>query len=106
MADSAGKAVQDLDAKLRISEKAGRAAEAVRDSAMARHTAAAFSKAGNTMADATHKVMENERVVAATDAMGASFKRLGTSLKNLVRTPSATAPAADADPEPTPAIQP
>lgn len=95
VADKTGRAVLDLDARLHLSEKAGRAADAVRDSAVTKSTVAALNKAGTRVADVTTRVLESDRVAAATDAMGAGFKKLGASFTRFVR-PGEPAAAAGA----------
>ncbi|KFM23121.1 hypothetical protein F751_3312 [Auxenochlorella protothecoides] len=95
VADTTGRAVLDLDARLHLSEKAGRAADAVRDSAVTKSTVAALNKAGTRVADVTTRVLESDRVAAATDAMGAGFKKLGASFTRFVR-PGEPAAAAGA----------
>ena len=75
--------VQDIDSKLRISERAGHAVEAVRDSAVVQNTSAALTKAGSSVKAATTKVFEQPAVANATEAVGSGFRKLGASLSSL-----------------------
>lgn len=75
--------VQDIDNKLRISERATHAVEAVRDSAVVQGTAAALTKAGSSVKTATTKVLDQPAVASATEAVGTSFRKLGASLSTL-----------------------
>jgi hypothetical protein len=75
--------VQDIDSKLRISERAGNAVEAVRDSAVMQNTTAALTKAGSSVKSATTKVFEQPAVANATEAVGSGFRKLGASLSSL-----------------------
>ena len=75
--------VQDIDTKLRISERAGNAVEAVRDSAVMQSTTAALTKAGSSVRSATTKVFEQPAVANATEAVGSGFRKLGASLSSL-----------------------
>jgi len=72
--------VQEFDQKMRISERAGNAVEAVRDSAVVQSTASALGKAGSSVKSATTKVLEQPAVANATDAMGTGIRKLGASL--------------------------
>ncbi|KDD74515.1 hypothetical protein H632_c1262p1 [Helicosporidium sp. ATCC 50920] len=65
VADATGRAVHDLDAKLKLSERAHSAVDAVRDSQVGRSTAAALTKAGASVRTATTRVLENEKVRSA-----------------------------------------
>lgn len=85
VADRTGRAVVDLDSRLKISEKAGRAAEVVKESAVGRSTAAALSKAGTNIRETTNRVMESEQMAAAGDAVSQGFKRLGASFQRFVQ---------------------
>lgn len=75
--------VQDFDSKLRISERAGNAVEAVRDSSVMQSTTAALTKAGSSVRSATTKVFEQPAVANATEAVGSGFRKLGASLSSL-----------------------
>ena len=75
--------VQDIDTKLRISERASHAAEVVSNSAVVQGTAAAFTKAGSSVKAATTKVLDQPAVASATEAVGTSFRKLGASLSTL-----------------------
>lgn len=85
VADRTGRAVHDVDARLRLTEKAKGAAEAVRESAVGKSTAAALTKAGSKVAETTTRVIESERVAAATEAVNEGFKRLGASFTRFVK---------------------
>lgn len=80
---AAGAAVQDIDTKLRISERAGHAMEAVKESTVVQNTAAVLTKAGSSVKTATTKVLEQPAVHSATEAVGSGFRKLGQSLSTL-----------------------
>lgn len=74
--------VQDLDQRLKISERAGNTFEAVKESTVVQSTAAALTKAGTTVKSATVKVFEQPAVASATEAVGSGFKKFTSSLTN------------------------
>jgi len=82
MGAAATATVHDIDSKLRISERAGNAVEAVRESAAMQNTTAAFTKAGSSVRSATTKVFEQPSVVQATEAVGSGFRKFGASLSS------------------------
>lgn len=77
--------VQDFDQKMRITERAGNAVDAVKDSAAMQTTAAALSKAGTSVKAATTKVFEQPAVANATEAMGSGFRKLGASFTSFTK---------------------
>lgn len=83
VADGFNSGLHEVDTKLRISERAGLAAEVVRDSAVVQSTAAAFSKAGTSMKQAGAKVMDQPAVAAASEAVGSGLRKLGSGLSSL-----------------------
>jgi hypothetical protein len=83
VAKAMGAAASDIDNKLKISERAGNAVEAVRDSAVMQSTTAALTKAGSSVRSATTKVFEQPAVANATEAVGSGFRKLGASLSSL-----------------------
>ncbi|KAL4860243.1 hypothetical protein ACK3TF_000428 [Chlorella vulgaris] len=82
-ASTVGQQAIELDHKLRISERATAASTAFKESAVGRNASAAFGRLGTAMGAGTKKVMENEKVNAATGAVGTSFKKLGASISSL-----------------------
>lgn len=77
--------VQEIDSKLRISERTVQAMEAVRDSSVVQNTAAALTKAGSSVKTATVKVLDQPAVTSATEAVNSGIRKLGASLSSLTR---------------------
>jgi len=75
--------VQEFDTKMRISERAGHAVEAVKESAVVQSAGAALSKAGSSVKSATTRVLDQPAVANATEAVGTQFRKLGASLSSL-----------------------
>ncbi|PSC73396.1 hypothetical protein C2E20_3292 isoform A [Micractinium conductrix] len=82
-ATTVGQQAIEIDHKLRISERATAASTAIKESAVGRSTSAAFTKVGAALGVGTKKVLENEKVHTATEAVSGSFKKLGASLSSL-----------------------
>jgi hypothetical protein len=73
----------ELDNKLKISEHAGKAVDAVRESTVAKKTGEVFVRASSGVKSATAKVMESEKVAQATAAVSAGFKSIGAGISTL-----------------------
>ncbi|KAL4434450.1 hypothetical protein ABPG75_000891 [Micractinium tetrahymenae] len=82
-ATTVGAQINEVDHKLRISERASAAGTAIKESAVGRSTTAALTKVGSALGAGTKKVLENDKVHSATEAVGTSFKKLGASLSSL-----------------------
>ncbi|KAI7839685.1 hypothetical protein COHA_006493 [Chlorella ohadii] len=98
-ATAVGHQVNELDHKLRISERATAASTAVKESAVGRATGAALTKVGSAVSSTTKTVLANEKVQSATGAVGASFKKLGASLSSLGRRKADDAPGTEHVPQ-------
>ena len=108
--------VHDLDKKLKISEGAGHAADAVRENATVQSATAALSKAGASVKEAAARTMEKPAVKKATetaaaagaatvDALGDGARRLGAGLSSLAgRVRGQAKPASTAAPAPSYAL--
>lgn len=77
------KELHDFDSKMRISERAGHAVEVVRDSTVVQGTAAALTRAGSSVKQATQQVMAQPAVASASEAMGTGFRKLGQGFTSL-----------------------
>jgi hypothetical protein len=75
--------VQGIDTRLRITDRATHAVEAVKESTVVQSTAAAFGKAGASVLTASKKVMDQPAVAQATEAVGTGIRKFTTSLSSL-----------------------
>ena len=73
----------EFDNKMRISERAGHAMEAVRESTVVQGTALALSRGASSVKQATQQVMAQPAVASASEAVGSGFKKLGQGLTSL-----------------------
>ncbi len=83
VADKTAKAMHDLDSKMRISERTGNAVGAVKESAVMQQTGAALTKAGESVRNATRKVMEQPAVSSAADSVSAGFRKLTAGFSSM-----------------------
>jgi hypothetical protein len=83
VADKTAKAMHDLDSKMRISERTGNAVGAVKESAVMQQTGAALTKAGESVRNATRKVMEQPAVSSAADSVSAGIRKLTAGFSSM-----------------------
>lgn len=95
IADRTAKAVQDFDSRMKISERAGHAVEAVKDSSVVQQTGAAFTKASSSVRQATVKVMEQPTVSHAAETVGTGFRKLTASLSGYISGTKTSAPVGE-----------